>query len=288
MKRLICFILILLLTRATSSYADVLDDRIHFINVGDGDCILIEDNKNYVLIDGGEDIYSSQVLDYLEERGIDHINTIIFTHTHKDHTDGLYSILNTEDIQVDNVIGVKLPPPSLVREKPEDYIKHKLSYDLMVSSIYNRSLDIKYPVENEILEVGDSATLRFINTNVEKPYNKKLNDMSLCIEYVNGRDKILLTSDIISATEKRILAKLGEVDVIKVPHHGYFGSSSSELLDKTKPKLAILSSEKSNNEIVNMTYNNKNIPVISTYKYGNIELISSGKGVLCNFKIDNN
>ena len=60
--------------------------KVHFINVGYGDSILIEfPDHRTMLIDAGLKEYSSKVVDYIKEVGVGKIDSIILTHPHSDH-----------------------------------------------------------------------------------------------------------------------------------------------------------------------------------------------------------
>ena len=83
--------------------------RVNFINVGEGDCILIEaPNKTNILIDGGGtpqsdfDVGSKIVIPYLRRKGINEIDLLILTHPHLDHLEGLLPILR--QLKVDAVL----------------------------------------------------------------------------------------------------------------------------------------------------------------------------------------
>jgi competence protein ComEC len=83
--------------------------KVNFINVGQGDCILIEaPNKINILIDGGGtpqsdfDVGSKIVIPYLRRKGINEIDLLILTHPHLDHLEGLLPVL--KEFKVDMVL----------------------------------------------------------------------------------------------------------------------------------------------------------------------------------------
>ena len=78
------------------------DVRLCFIDVGQGDCTLIEDNGHYMLIDAGETEYGSKVVSYIKNMGVNCIDYVIATHPHSDHIGGLDDVINTFDVK--NVI----------------------------------------------------------------------------------------------------------------------------------------------------------------------------------------
>lgn len=93
--------------------------KAHFIDVGQGDSILIQTPTQNILIDGGDRDYGSTVVDYIKNQGINKLDLVIGTHTHSDHIGGLIEVF--KNIPVKEVIdpGVvhtsktfeELPPP---------------------------------------------------------------------------------------------------------------------------------------------------------------------------------
>ena len=83
------FILSFLSTLASSDEAG----RIHFINVGEGDSILLEIEGRSALIDTGNLISGPHLVKYLKGKGIEKLDYLIITHPHPDHMGGVFFIL---------------------------------------------------------------------------------------------------------------------------------------------------------------------------------------------------
>lgn len=75
-----------------------------FVNVGYGDCILLQNENGYTaLIDGGSDLesefagdpYRIRASDYLKEQHISHLDAVFISHIHEDHVCGLEKVLNS-------------------------------------------------------------------------------------------------------------------------------------------------------------------------------------------------
>lgn len=78
-----------------------------FVNVGYGDCILLQNENGYIsLIDGGSDLasefsgdrYRVRAADFLKEQKISHINTVFISHIHEDHVCGLEKVLKNSTV----------------------------------------------------------------------------------------------------------------------------------------------------------------------------------------------
>ena len=67
----------------------------HFIDVGQGDCILIQVNNKNLLIDSGTSDSKSKVIRYLKNNNITKLDYVIATHPHDDHIGGMASVIKT-------------------------------------------------------------------------------------------------------------------------------------------------------------------------------------------------
>lgn len=67
---------------------------VHFLDVGQGDSILIEYNNKDMLIDAGESDQGEVVTDYLQNQGISTLDYVVATHPHSDHIGGMDDVLN--------------------------------------------------------------------------------------------------------------------------------------------------------------------------------------------------
>ena len=80
---------------------EIADDdaklKVHFIDVGQGDCTLLESGGEFVLIDAGEKEMGSTVLKYIKSRDADSLKYVIATHPHSDHIGGLAKVINGID-----------------------------------------------------------------------------------------------------------------------------------------------------------------------------------------------
>src|SRR5512143_2235552 len=93
--------LIILLVPAQLGQASTGNLRVSFINVGQGDSILLHDDSNFdILIDGGQPSAGSTVVNYLRQQHINDIDVMVSTHTDSDHVGGLTDVLQMTDIPV--------------------------------------------------------------------------------------------------------------------------------------------------------------------------------------------
>jgi competence protein ComEC len=198
--------------------------RIHFINVGQGDAILVQASGGETgLIDGGET--DSGIAQYLQSLGITHLNMIVATHPNEDHIGGLVQVLNT--IPVDKVVTNGVMNTTLT---------------------YEHFLDAIIASKAEYVEVkhGDTILLGNLNFDVLSPISNTdddLNNGSLVLRLVYGKVSFLFTGDTQPAAEEIMLASGLDISatILKVAHHGSRSSSPLDFLTAVQPEVAIYS-----------------------------------------------
>lgn len=76
--------------------------KVHFIDVGQGDCILIEDGNSAMLIDAGNPQNGPDIVSYIKKLGISKLDFVIATHPHADHIGGMADVINAFDVEKNN------------------------------------------------------------------------------------------------------------------------------------------------------------------------------------------
>ena len=94
-----------ILLSANTSFANSNSLRVSYIDVGQGDAILLSDSNGFdILIDGGRASAGPTVVAYIREQAIDDIDVMIASHAHADHIGGLIDVLEASDIIVESVM----------------------------------------------------------------------------------------------------------------------------------------------------------------------------------------
>lgn len=198
--------------------------EVHFIDVGQGDAILIlaPDGK-VALIDGGES--GSGALAYLKARGIKKVDLMIATHPHADHIGGLIDVL--EALPVDEVVTNGQPH---------------------TTRTFERFLDAIAAAQATYTEVrrGDSLALGGLTFDVlrpEGPSGEDLNARSIVLRLLYGQVAFLFTGDAGSDAEANMIAgrETVQAQILKVGHHGSRSASSPSFLAAVQPEVAIYS-----------------------------------------------
>ena len=201
--------------------------RVDYVDVGQADFIVVECDGVYMTIDGGNVADSQLVYSYLQERGIDEVETVVVTHAHEDHCGGVSAILNA-------VTAGKVYSP--VTEYDTKAFRN------VVSAAQAQGLEITVPVVGEMFTLG-SAQVQVIGP--VKSY-KDPNDTSIVLRLTFGERKFLFTGDAETTSEYDIMDAGFDVsaDVLKVGHHGSSTSTSYLWLRTVAPTYAVISSSR--------------------------------------------
>ena len=259
------------------------DQNLHliFCDVGQGDAILVVKGKNQILIDSGP---GEKVLSCLSEHTPfwdKTLELVILTHPEADHAGGLPSVI--ERYNVRELVSNSLVTDSGIFQKiREEVVSQKIPvYSPKAGDrikIANLEIEILYPLEKQ----GDEIVWKTEeSTQVLGAYTGNLNETSIVGKLKYGNFDVLLTGDMGIKQEAEI--EPGEIEVLKIAHHGSKYSSSQEFLEKISPDLAIISVGATNryghptSEVLKRL-SDLAIKILRTDINGEIEIVSDGKG----------
>jgi competence protein ComEC len=204
--------------------------KVVFLNVGQGDAILIEQGDKQILIDGGPD---GQV--ELEELGKyvpfwdRNIEAVIATHPDADHITGLIDVM--KNYTVDEVIDTGVGSSSQVYASFEKIIQDKKIAELEAKAGMKIKLD------------GGEMDILYPNGAEDKNNPKDTNLSSVVARLTFGQNSFLFTGDLPIDGEMALMASGQNISaaVLKVGHHGSKYSSSEAFLEKVNPVDAVAS-----------------------------------------------
>lgn len=210
--------------------------RLTAVDVGQGDCILIQDYRGLVgLVDGGGndtrysdfDVGAAITLPYLYSLGVDRLDVVINTHPHLDHIGGLVTVAREAKCRVviDNGTTGFGGSVQLLRE------------------LVQQSGGRLFQVEGDCKLVVDSGATRM---EIWRPVDSAKacqNDKSLVTKITHGRWSILLTGDLEQNGLRALLARDPDLkaDILQIPHHGAWNRMIPPLLQAVRPKVAFIS-----------------------------------------------
>ncbi len=197
---------------------------VHYIDVGQADCTLLECGGQTMLIDGGNVDDSSLVVAYLKEQGIEHLDYMVCTHAHEDHVGGLSGPLNT------CTVGQVFAPVT-------EY--ESVAFENFIQYTHEQGVDVTVPEADSSFLLGEA---RVIVLGPRKTYEEP-NDTSIVLRVDHGENSFLFTGDMETAAEEDLLAAGCDldVDVLKVGHHGSSTSSSYLFLREVMPEYGVIS-----------------------------------------------
>lgn len=205
---------------------------VHFIDVGQADCILIESNKHFMLVDAGNNDDADTIVSYLREQGVKKLDYVIGTHPHEDHIGSLDTIINTYEI------GTLIMAPKGHTTR---------TFEDVVTAIESKGLSVTAPVTGKTYNIGDSA-FTILSSDPNKDYGDEYNNWPVGIKLTNGSKSFVMCEDAETEAEQDIL-KTGtdlRADVLKLGHHGSNTSTTDSFLDTVQPKYAVISCGKDN------------------------------------------
>ena len=239
------------------------EGKIHFINTGNSDAILIENQGYFAMIDTGDTDDDVKVKSYLQKQGVKRLEYLVLTHYHADHIGGADTLLS------DFEVGTTLVPNGDANTQVyRDYI----------NALSHKGLKPSVPLEGAKFELG-SATLTVYNT---AGGNRNENNNSLVVVYENGEDRALFTGDAEAEVENQL--SIGDIELLKVGHHGSKTSSSPSFINQIQPEYAVILTGQPNQyghphqETLSL-FESKGIPVYRTDEQGDIVFTSTGHGI---------
>lgn len=202
--------------------------KIHYIDVGQGDCELIVTPEYNVLVDCGEKEYSTTVINYINNLGIKKLDYIVCTHPHSDHIGGMYSIIS--EFEIGQVIMPKIQ---------DSMIPTTSCYTKLIKAISAYKIKTQYAVFGTTIDLGNKCKIDILAPVAD--YDD-LNNYSVVFKLTNGNNKFLFTGDIEKEAETDIKDSGADLtaDVIKIAHHGSSTSSKTSFLKAVNPKLGVI------------------------------------------------
>lgn len=233
--------------------------RIHFLNTGHSDCIILESNGLFAMIDAAEDTdypldkphlklpgYEDIVVKYINEhcKGNDGKITFEFilgTHAHSDHIGGFDTVINQP-----NVFIKKAYLKPYVEERIIEYERKRWDnlevYQQMVNALNKKNIPIIQSF-NRVCEKLGSFNVVFYNgayVDLQKKTGENRNSVITLVEKDGLKAVLAGDMNYSRSGEKTYAPVLGKVDILKVGHHGYTGSTSSNWLKHLMPQYAIV------------------------------------------------
>ena len=242
-----------------------MEGKIHFLNTGHSDCIILESYGKIAMIDSAEDTdfpkdkphlnlkgYEDIVVKYLldnfsDENGNVNIEFVLGTHCHSDHIGGFDTVINHPNIFVKTAYLKPYNEQNICRFERVRWDNTEV-YNQMLDAIKKNDVELVEEFDEIKTVLGDFNIEFFNGKNRERKIKFGENVNSVGTLVTIGKSRAFLAGDINykAGDEKRIADKIGNVDLLKVGHHGSDTSTSYPFLREVMPKYAVISVGKDN------------------------------------------
>lgn len=265
MKKAVIFIILLLLSASFACCESLSGLTVTYLDVGQGDAILVQCDGQAMMIDGGDYLYSLQVLSFLKNSLPDNrIDYLVCTHPHNDHAGGLNGILSAFTVGkvYANVTDSDLP-----------------GFRFFAHTLRQKKKSLTVPPFGLSLPLG-AAQVTFLSD--DEAYMSD-NDRSLIVRVVYGNTSFLFMGDAEAVAEERLRITGQDIGstVLKVGHHGSSIAANDAFLDAVRPQFAVISVGQNNDfghpdaETVHRL-ENAGVKIYRTDLHGSVTAVSDG------------
>ncbi|WP_332647344.1 DNA internalization-related competence protein ComEC/Rec2 [Lysinibacillus sp. 54212] len=275
--KIACVILIPALLFQASHYTERAL-TITFVDVGQGDCIVIElphrrgvymidsggllrfEQEKWKRRDGQYEVGKRVVVPFLKGKGISELDMMILTHADADHVEGAEEILR--EIRVDTI---HVTPASSTKDVMKD----------ILTEASKQKIQLKEQMAGDGWQQGDASFHYLWPT--ETDYEGNNDSLVLLLQF--GSFQALFTGDLEAEGEKRLIqeGRLHQVYLLKAGHHGSKTSSTEAFVDTVQPALSVFMAGKDNRyghphaEVVER-FDERGLPYLTTGEVGTIEV----------------
>ena len=196
---------------------------IKFIDVGQGEAILIALPEKTVLIDAGPTGSAPKIEQVLQELGRNKIDYLVATHPDEDHIGGMADVISSTQI------GTIYAP---------NKTNNTATYRKFLTAIQNNNLQITLAEAGTIIDQTNGYRLEILWPTKDANF-PGTNDYSIIIKLTVGNKTFLFTGD--APTNAILDSNPGHIDVLKLSHHGSRTGTTEQLVRKLSPTYAVLS-----------------------------------------------
>lgn len=218
-------------TGLSSAPADVAGElKVHFIDVGQGDCALIQTETQNVLVDAGERGNSDTIIAYLQAQKVGKLDLVVATHPHSDHIGSMPEVLEA--------FGAK---EMLAGRVPDKLIPTTRIYEKLLDVVEAQDIPVEEAAPGLQYDLGGGALITVLGPVSDNISD--LNNTSVVFRLDYGKTSFLFTGDAEKDSEQEILESSlrGRLraDVLKLGHHGSSTSTTQAWLDAVRPQFAV-------------------------------------------------
>jgi len=220
-------------------------DRVTFLDVGQGDCILLETAEGEVyLFDCGsssrKQVGEYVLLPFLKYNGIGRIDAVFVSHFDEDHYNGIRELLawgKKEGITIGELVVPELDEQD-VEKSPVTLLSEQVVTEGDTVPIFYMNAGEIYP--------SKGASILCLHPPKGNEEDGNASSMCFYVEFMKEDFSLLLTGDVEGEGEELLLQQLVKynirgVDILKVAHHGSRNATGEVLLEQLAPRRAVIS-----------------------------------------------
>jgi competence protein ComEC len=214
------------------------DERLHvyFLNVGQGDAVLIQQGRTQVLIDGGPSpealmLELGRIMPFWDR----YIEVVISTHPHEDHLSGLVEVIRRYGV------GQILESPPGAADGEENNLALYAEWRRLIGK---RALPViqaqsyqQLRLEDTVIDILNPSPIPLSSTGSD------IDNNAVALRISRGVISFLMTADMSLEGEWELSMerRVSGTTVLKAGHHGSLSSSSADFLDVIKPGIVVIS-----------------------------------------------
>ena len=196
-----------------------------FIDVGQGDGVLVQSGGENYLLDAGKSQAGPKVVDFLRSRGVEALDGIVVSNPDADHIGGFLDVFDAFEVSTVYLSGDP---------------KGTSTFNAFLRGVGDEGSEVVESRAGMRMEWGDTRA------DVIAPPSDRLfsetNDNSVGILLTHGSARVLLAGDAEKKSEEYMAngSYTGPLTVLKVTHHGSNTSSTPQFLNSFKPEIAVI------------------------------------------------
>ena len=249
---------------------------VRFLDIGAGDCAVLECDGHYAMIDAGAATAKGGKVEkpelYPGKAGIEEFDYLILSHPHSDHIGKVPKVLKNYHC---NTVIVSA-------------YKEKASYKNIKKLAKKYNSEYHVAATGEVYPLGDAVIeILYVPSALVSPSKgttpDKLNNSSIILRVRHGERSFLFTGDALITEQARMLENNIDVksDVVKVPHHGHKNAYWQEFYDAISPFIVVVSSGKAKANPTVLKALGERYETYHTYKDGTVTIVSDGMELYC-------
>ena len=201
--------------------------RVYFLDVGQGDCVLLRTHAGDILIDSGPESAQGTLCMRLASLGVKELRLTIFTHPDEDHIGGADGVLTQF-------------PAKEIWMSQQERVDANESERLLWDAVGACGADVSIVSEGTLWRLEDLVLY------VMAPFDdaKDTNESSIVLKVSYNDATAIFTGDVSATVEETLVQKYGahlNCDLYKVGHHGSSTSSSAVFVEAMTPMFAVIS-----------------------------------------------